>query len=170
MHYKGHLITDKLPTNDTIRKILGKYSEYESGLKIFEYDWYAIGGRYGGKIKIKFNPEENEDNYYLFQHRNNKYFISNLINNLDNNPLKYDELDLLKYMGLNDNILYVDGGYYKDMINFELDNCYVVITESEAIPREIWNGDNWIDNEDFDKKISKLSLDNRFITVIDFHD
>lgn len=51
MHYKGHLITDKLPTNDTIQKILGKYSEYEPGLKTFEYDWYVIGGRYGGKIK-----------------------------------------------------------------------------------------------------------------------
>lgn len=170
MHYKGHLITDKLPTNDTIQNILGKYSEYKPGLKTFEYDCYVIGGRYGGEIKIKFNPEDNEDDYCLFKHRNNKYFISSLINKLDNNTLRYDELDILQYMGLNDNILYVDGGYYKDMINFELDDCYVVITESEAIPREIWTSDSLVDNEDFDKKISKLSLDGKFITIIDFHD
>ena len=169
MHCKGHLITDKLPTEDAIRKILGKYSEDEPGIKIFEYDWYAIGGRYGGRIKIKFNPAENEDGYFLFQHRNNKYFISNILNELGDNILKYDELDLLKYMGLNDKVLYVDGGYYEDIINFELDNCYVVITEDEVISREIWNGDDWIDNENFDKKISKLSLDGKFITVIDFH-
>ncbi len=169
MHYKGHLITNELPTNDTIQKILGKYSESEPSLKIFEYDWYDVGGRFAGKIKIKFNPEKNEDNYFLFRHRNNKYFISDLINSLDNNSLKYDELDFLKYMGLNDNILYVDGGYYKDMINFKLDDCYVVITENEAIPREVWTGDDWIANNNFDKKISKLSLDDKFITIIDFH-
>lgn len=171
MHYKGHLITDKLPTGDAIRKILKKYSEYEPGIKKFEYDWYVVGGRYGGRIKIKFNPEENEDNYCLFKHRNNKYFISSLINKLDNNTLSYDELDILKYMGLNDNILYVDGGYYKDMIDFELDNCYVIITEDEAIPRQIWNGEDWIDNDaTFIKKVSEISLENKFITVIDFHD
>lgn len=170
MHYKGHLVTDKLPTEDAIRKILGKYSEDEPGIKIFEYDWYTIGGRYGGKIKIKFNPEENEDNYYLCQHRNNKYFISSILSELGDNTSNYDELDLLIYMGLNDNVLYVDGGYYEDIINFELDNCYVVITENDVIPREIWNGDNLVDNENFDKKISKLSLDGKFITVIDFHD
>jgi hypothetical protein len=166
MHYKGYLITDKLPTKDVIKEKLQKYHIDYTIKKPFEYDYYEIGGRFGGKIKIKFNPEENEDDYYLSRHRNNKYFISNMLN-----ILRYhDELELLMYMGLRDNILYVDGGYYEDIIDFKLDDCCVVITENKIILSEFWDGNHWINNEkQFNKEIAKLSLNSKFITVIDFH-
>ena len=82
MHCRGHLITKKLPTDDEISKILEKYREDYSQEQEFSWDWYEIGGRYGGKIKINFNPENNKDNWYLFKDRNNKYFISQALNEL----------------------------------------------------------------------------------------
>lgn len=169
MHYKGHIITKKLPTNEELSKILEKYRE--DGTKEFEWDWWQIGGRYCGKIKINFNPNENEENYYLFRQRNNKHFISQILNEVKENNTYYEELDYLKYMGLRENILYVDGGYFKDMIDFEIDNCYVVIDDNGNLyVREHWDGEHWIEYKDFEETVKKIDLTDKFITIIDFHD
>lgn len=170
MHCKGYIITKDLPTNEKLTEILEKYRETEETKK-FEWDWYQIGGVYGGEIKINFNPEENEDEYFMFKDRNNKYFISQILNKLkENSDSYYDELDYLIYMGLRENILYVDGAYYNDIINFDITNCYVVIDEEENLyVREYWNGNDWITDEKFDEKVSKINLKDKFITTIDFH-
>ena len=173
MHYKGYLITKELPTNERIEEILKKYNdEEENNNSGFEWDWFIIGGRYGGKIKIKFDPNENEDNWYMFKDRNNKYFISQMLNEIKAmKEAYYDELDYLIYMGLRENKLYVDGAYYKDMIDFDIIDCYLVIEEDEYINvREKWVGDNWIENKKFDDEVKQLDLKDKFITIIDFHD
>lgn len=170
MHYKGHIITKKLPTNEELSKILEKYKENEDTKKL-EWDWWQIGGRYCGNIKINFNPNENEENYYLFRQRNNKHFISQILNEAKENNIYYEELDYLRYMGLRENILYVDGGYFKDMINFEIDNCFVVIDDNDNLyVREYWDGKNWVEHKDFEETIKKIDLTDKFITIIDFHD
>lgn len=173
MHYKGYIITKEFPTNDILENILEKYRENDSDeIQPFSWDWYEIGGRYGGSLKIKFNPEENEDNYYCFRDRNNKYFISQILNEIKNNKENkyYDELDYLKYMGLREDILYVDGAYTKDIINFDITDCFAVINENEIYIRQSWNGNNFIENENFDKEVNNIDLTNKFITAIDFHD
>ena len=172
MHFKGHLVTKKLPTNDEISKILEKYREDLDEEQEFSWDWYEIGGRYGGKIKINFNPDDNEEEWYCFQDRNNKYFISQAINELKEKIKPYyDEIEWLKYMGLREKVLYVDGAFYKDMINFDLSDCFVVIDDKETLyVRQKWNGDDWITNEKFNDEVSKIDLKDKFITIIDFHD
>lgn len=172
MHYKGHLITKKLPTSDEISKILEKYREKYDEEQEFAWDWYMIGGRYGGEIKINFNPDENEDKWYCFEDRNNKYFISEAINEIkEMHGSFYDELEWLEYMGLRENVLYVDGAYYKDMINFDLSDCFVVIDDEENLyVRQQWKNHDWIENKQFDDKVSKIDLKDKFITIIDFHD
>lgn len=172
MHYKGHLVTKKLPTDDEISKLLEKYREDFDKEQEFAWDWYEIGGRYGGKIKINFNPDDNEDNWYCFRDRNNKYFISQAINELKEKIKPYyDELEWLKYMGLREKILYVDGAFYKDMINFDLSDCFVVIDDEENLyVRQQWKNHEWIENKQFDDKVSKIDLKDKFITIIDFHD
>lgn len=172
MHYKGYLITKKLPTIDEISKILEKYRENLEEKQEFAWDWWQIGGRYGGKIKINFNLNEYEENNCLFQNKNNKYFISEAINELKENIKPYyEELDWLKYMGLRENVLYVDGAFYKDMINFDLAECFLVIDDKEKLyVRESWNGENWLKNEKFDDEIKEIDLTDKFITIIDFHD
>ena len=45
------------------------------------------------------------------------YFISQAINELKEKiEPYYDELEWLKYMGLREKVLYVDGAFYKDMV------------------------------------------------------
>lgn len=172
MHYKGHIITKKIPKKDEISKILEKYREDLGKDQEFAWDWYEIGGRYGGKLKINFNPDDNEDDWYSFRDRNNKYFISQALNELKEQIKPYyDELDWLKYMGLRENILYVDGAYYKDMIDFDLTDCFMVIDEEENLyVRQQWKNQEWIEDKEFDKKVNKINLKDKFITIIDFHD
>ena len=170
MHYKGHLITKKLPTEDQLSKILDKYY-YENDNEKFSWDWYQVGGRYGGQIKIKFNPDTNEFNWYSFKNRNNKYFISYILNKLKAKDYLFDELDYMIYMGLRENVLYVDGGYFNDTINFDITECFLVIDDDENIyVRETWENEQWVKHNDFDENVKKIDLKDKFITIIDFHD
>lgn len=173
MHYKGYVITKKIPTEEKLNEILRPYfEENEDNQTGFSWDWWQIGGRYGGNIKINFNPEDNEDDCYMFRNRNNKYFISEALNDLKEKIKPYyDELDWLQYMGLRENLLYVDGAYYKDIIDFDITNCYVVIDEEQNVyAKEIWNGNDWVETKDFEEKIKNINLEDKFITIIDFHD
>ena len=172
MHYKGHLITKKIPTEDKIREILEEYEEDLEKEQEFAWDWYTIGGRYGGRIKINFNPNENEDNWYGFRDRNNKYFISQAISEIKERARPYyEELEWLQYMGIRDNVLYVDGAYYKDIIDFDLTDCFLVIDDEEKLyVRKKWNGEDFIKQNDFDDEVKKIDLKDKFITIIDFHD
>lgn len=171
MHCKGHIITKKLPTRELLDKILNPYHcEEENNKSGFDWDWWQLGGRYAGKIKIHFNPNENEYNWYLGYDRSNKYFISAGLDELKENMEYFEELNWLPYMGLNEEILYVDGGYSKDFIDFDLSNCFVVIDEEGNINvRETWNGKDWITDLDFDNKVKEIDLTDKFVTVIDFH-
>lgn len=171
MHCRGHIITKKLPTRELLNEILKPYHcEEENNESGFDWDWWQIGGRYGGGIKIHFDPNENEDNWFCLHDRNNKYFISAALDELKENIKFYDELDWLQYMGLKENTLYVDGGYSKDFIDFDISSCYVVIDEEGKIyTRETWNGEAWKQHLDFDNKVKEIDLTDKFITVIDFH-
>lgn len=170
MHCKGYIITKKLPAKSDLSKTLDKYRENGKNKK-FEWDWYEIGGRYSGKIKINFNPSENEDNWYSSKNRNNKYFISQAIEEIKEQVEYYEELDWLPYMGIRENILYVDGAYFKDTINFDITDCYLVIDDKKKLyVREYWNGSKWIKENEFDNKVKNINLQDKFILTIDFHD
>ena len=72
MHYCVLLITKELPSESKIEKILQPYNhedikyDEETGelltpLPIFTYDWFQIGGRYTGSLKLKIDKN---DEYY----------------------------------------------------------------------------------------------------------
>lgn len=170
MHYKGYVITKAIPTQEKLSKILEPCYEGDNGENdnVFNFDWYQIGGRFGGTIKINFNPNEYIEGCCLFKERNHKYFISNLIDEIkEKNPF-CDELDVLKYMGIWDKVLYVDGGYCHDIIDFDITNCSVIIDDEQNIFVRYYN--DGTKNKNFDKEINGLDLNDKFITVIDFHD
>lgn len=49
-------------------------------------------------------------------------------------------------------------------------NCFIVIDDEENLyVRESWNGDDWIEDKQFDNKVKHIDLKDKFITVIDFH-
>lgn len=158
MHYCGYIITNKIPTDDEIYNILEPYDENEHEGLEFAWDWFQIGGRYGGRLKIKFNPEENEDKWYGNKNhdRNYKYFISNKLKELKEKLKFHDELANMLYMGLNENALYVDGAYYEDIYDFDITNCCFVIDENEKLySRELWRNNEFIKDKDFDDKVKK---------------
>lgn len=171
MHYCGYIITNKIPTDKEIEEILEPYNEETHESLEFAWDWFEIGGRYCGKLKIEFDPEETEENWFSFQDRNYKYFINEELKKIKENIKYYEELKHLKYMGLNEKVLYVDGAYYKDIINFDITNCNFVIDDKRKLySRELWKNDNWVEDEQFDEKVKKINLENKFITVVDIHD
>lgn len=74
-------------------------------------------------------------------------------------------------MGLKEHILYVDGAYYKDILNFDITNCYFIIDNNQKLyARELWKNHNFVKDKEFDKKVKKIDLENKFITVVDIHD
>lgn len=171
MHSCGYIITDKIPTKEEITNIMEPYNEEKHENLEFAWDWYQIGGRYGGELKIKFNPDENEDGWYSFRERNYKYFISGELEKIKRDIKYYDELEHLIYMGLREKILYVDGAYYEDIIDFDITNtCFVIDSNRKLYSRELWINDSWVTDKQFDEKVKRLDLNNKFITVIDMHD
>lgn len=124
-------------------------------------------------MKIKFNPKENKSKLFAREDRNYKYFISQKLTELKKkfSAIEYDELDNLVYMGLNENILYVDGAYTKDILNLDItNNCFVIDSDRTLYSRELWDGNNWITDQQYDEKVKKIDLQSKFITVIDMHD
>lgn len=173
MHYCGYIITRKTPTENEIQDILEPYNEATHDNLKFSWDWFEIGGRYGGKLKIKFNPDENEDKWFCNSNhdRNFKYFISNKLKKLKEELIFYDELECMIYMGLRENILYVDGAYYKDIYNFDITNtCFVIDCDKKLYSRELWINNKLVEDEKFDEKVKNIDLNDKFITVIDIHD
>lgn len=188
MHYCVMLITKSIPNYTEIEKIMSKYSwdniQHDENdtiigeLPVFTYDWYVIGGRYGGVIKLKVDDSDKEYQwgYYAREDRNNRLFISSILNDLKESlkPVwKYSEEKFLLYMGYRDNILRVDGAKIKDIANRDELGCYICIKpDGEAVARSIWNGKGFVDNENFNEEFKQIINDNMdgFLTVLDIHD
>lgn len=171
MHFKGYIITKEIPTEEKLEKILEPYYYENDKESLISWDWWQIGGRFGGKIKIKFDPNTNEDNWYCFHDRNHKYFICSMLDKIKENLKFYEELDILQYMGLSEHTLYVDGGYYNDMIDFDITDCYMVIDDEEKLYlAESWNGTDFKQNDEYEKQLKQIDLKDKFITIIDFHE
>ena len=179
MHYCLALFTEKLPSKEEIANIMKKYSNEENiQYPQFTYDWYEIGGRYSGQIKLKVDVD---NKYYRWIYidrdgRNGRLFWSHLLNNLENFSKKsfmYKEEDYYSAMGYRDGFLYVDGAKMSDIINIEEIGCFSFIgSNGEAYSREWWNGSDFQKNEDFEERF-KAEIDksmDMFLTIIDYHD
>ena len=182
MHSCCLLITKEFPTKDVISKIMSKYDENdfyekeepdETKRPLFMWDYYLIGGRYNGLLKLKIDIE---DEKYLWKYfsrvpRNGRLFWSYLLSACVKHP--YSEDDYLGSMGFNDNFLYVDGAFVKDIINFDSLECYCCIDKNGmAISCSSWNGDNFIKDYDFETKLKKVKEESTdcFATILDLHD
>jgi hypothetical protein len=169
MHYSVLVITKEIPSGEDLVNIMEKYKwdnlQYDEDENligerpIFTYDYYQIGGRYNGKLKLKINME---DEYYRWQYydksgRSGRLFHSYLLNKMkgfSNGSYMYTEEDYYSSMGANDEFLYVDGARIKDIIDFDKVSCYVCVdVDGNAIAVETWDGNNFIKDEQFDKKL-----------------
>lgn len=189
MHYCALLITKDLPSENKISEIMQPYyegnAEYDKGTEkrinpypVFEWDWYKIGGRYNGSLKLKVDME---DTYYDWKYmarddRNKRLFYSYLLTEMKNfagNTFMYREENYYSSMGMCDGFLYVDGARIDDLINFNDVDCYICIDSyGNAIARETWNGTTFVKDDQFDKKLAEIKSKSKgcFITVLDIHD
>lgn len=179
MHYCVHLFTKTLPTQEEIEEIMEPYNDdhYEEH-PIFTWDHFLIGGRYGGRIKLKVcieDEDEYEWKYYSHMPRESRLFYSSILNQIRQSfpSYKCSEEDYISYMGLNDGFIYVDGARVKDILNLDDISCYVCIdADKNVIARSRWEDDKWIDDTEFDEKYNAIKERSKdyFITVLDIHD
>lgn len=188
MHYCVHLLTKVLPSEEEIRRIMQPYNcdvvygnddddeNREVIYPVFTWDWYQIGGRYKGRIKMKADNEDFENNdyynwgFYAKEERNGRLFWSSLLSTLKKHiqpSFMYQEEDWFMNMGFGDKYMLVDGAREKDVLNLYEIGCYIVVLpDGSAIARESWDGKEFIEDKDFDKKHKKALKDNMdgFIT------
>lgn len=188
MHYCTLLITKELPTNEDIRNILEPYDEEEFYNKLeenpklsyptFVYDWYQIGGRYSAMIKLKvdYDDDNYEWKYYAKNKKNNRLFISSLLNTLEesiNPKWMYREEDYFNDLGVRDGFIRVDGAKISDIINLKDIKGYNLLVENgECITRSYYNGNDFIENENYDKQVEEIFEKHKdsFLTILDIHD
>jgi len=191
MHYCLMLLTNNFPTDRVIEKALKPYNgnkwyaklkktNDESDRPLFTWDYWQVGGRYNGKLKLKHDCNDDSSEYeWMFmamEPRAGRLYRSFLIETLakTNKPI-FIEDDYLSSIGARDGYIYVDGGKIADMLNFgeEYLRCYCAIdADGNAYAREHWDGNNWVDDAEFEDKI-KAICENRtdgYVVFIDIHD
>ena len=185
MHYCLHLFTRELPKEREIRSLLFPFSDefvYRDDDKpikypAFTYDYYVIGGRYAGGLKLLVDKEDEKYNWRFYDKdgRNNRLYISSLLTEMreKSNHLWYSEEDYYNYMGFRDGFLYVDGAKISDIKKITEANCYCCLSDNgKAYARITWNGKDFIKDENFDTEYMDLLEEYKdgFLTIFDIHD
>ena len=194
MHYCVFVYTKEFPSDNVIEKVLKPYrykdGGYEDGEKrpLFTWDWWQVGGRYGGKFKLDITDSARKEKYKILEYtrcrRSGTIFRSaylekttyGILEVCEHSRDKLDEEYAIQYCGMRDGYIYVDGAWANDIKNLmdEADNCWAVIdTDGAAIAREHWNGTEWKDDDQFADKAMAIATKNKadtFVTVVDIHD
>ena len=188
MHYCCLVITKEFPTDEVLEKVLRPFNEEDfydnpEGERVrpaFLWDWYCVGGRYGGRIKLRkdLDDEKYEWRYISKEPRNGRLFRSALLDTLQHYrkstwDIAYGENYAFDYMGFEDGFLYVDAALADDIQNISEMGCYCFVDQNgNAFARDYYNGGSWIDNTEFDTQLSnaKANCSGCYICVVDIHD
>jgi len=144
----------------------------------FTYDYYTVGGRYGGGLKLKV--DENDEIYrwgfYAKEPRNGRLFLSKILSVMEEDikpKFRFKEENYFSYMGIYDGFIYVDGAWAKDILNYHELQPYICIDlDGKAIARQSWDGENFIEDEAYEEKYKAILERNQesFVTVLAIHD
>ena len=179
---------DSKKTDEVIEKVLAPFNdekfygkpEGERVRPAFTWDWYSLGGRYGGLIKLRVDmyDEKYEWRYIGREPRNGRLFRSALLDTINNRynsrwDAAYYENYHLDYMGFRDAFLYVDAALADDIQNISDMSCYCFVDQNgNAFARDYFNEEGFVTNEDFDTQLSnaKENSSGCYICVVDLHD
>jgi hypothetical protein len=188
MHYCCLVITKEFPTDEVLEKVLRPFNsedfyeepEDQRVRPAFTWDWYAVGGRYGGRIKLKvdLDDEKYKWRYIIQEPRNGRLFRSGLLDTLGRFrrskwDAAYHENCDVDYMGFADGFIYVDAALADDIQNISEISCYCFIDKNgNAFAREYYNEEEWVTNQEFDTQLSnaKANCSGCYICVVDIHD
>lgn len=187
MHYCCVIFSKEFPSDAVISKMLSPFCEDDETrpceYPAFLWDWYGLGGRYNGLLKLstKKNSDKYEWDYYIYRPRAGRLFRSYLLEELIANEIKHGfysfagiEETVFPSLGFRDGFLYVDGAKISDIINVDdLINCYCFIDiDGNGYAREHWDGEHLTKNENFDELI-KSAINNSqdyYVCIVDLHD
>lgn len=192
MHYCCLVITKEFPTDEVLEKVMAPYNEEDyykaqdqgegPERPIILWDWWQVGGRYGGQFKLAMRDNDPEYKWEFYDkepkegrlYRSNAFIkIYELLNGRTYGWPTYHEEDFYQYMGCRDGYLLVDGGRIRDLINFESVGCYCFIdADGQAFARERWVGEEWQDIDDFDELLKNTIEASReyYACIVDIHD
>jgi len=191
MHYCILVITKEFPTNKVLEKKMTPYSEetfYEqfgendeiptTARPQFLWDYWKVGGRYCAKIKLKIDKANEEYNwdFIVREARAGRLFRSMLLEDCLKKKVIFFEEDYYPYIGYYDDYLRVDGAKIKDIIDFEdlaiNHNWGFIGKDDEVYSRDYYNGEKWIDDDQYEEKVRKAIEDvsDCYACIIDIHD
>ena len=188
MHYCCMVFTKEFPSQAVLEKVLKPfnceevYGQPEENIvyPAFTWDWWQVGGRYNGtlKLKVEESDEKYRWNYYESNPRNGRLFRSALLDKMKewakNVPLSYfHEEEWFGTMGSRDGFIRVDGAFCADIINLQEESCYCLVDcNGNGFSRESWDGHNWNKNDDFDSHLEKIKAEcsDCYVCVVDIHD
>lgn len=186
MHYCIGVITEKFPTDEVLQEKLAPFEyapEYDTPRPAFTWDWFEIGGRYGGLIKLRYDPEDDTDYKWFFclsdaEERAGRLFRSMMLEdyNRSKGPFRHGEEYFFHYMGSRDGYIHVDGAKIKDIVEFEdlaVNHAYGIIRrDGNAICRQYLDGHKWKDDERYEEKVREAIADvaDCYYCIVDIHD
>lgn len=191
MHYCCEIVTKEFPTNQVITEILlpfdweSQNAYDEKNQPAFTYDWWQIGGRYSGKLKLRVDKEDEKYNweYYATVPRAGRLFRSKLLETIDSLVNKNSvweiemarlshEEDLYNELGYRDGYIRVDGAPIKDLIDFEKDctKCWCLVdVDGKAYARV-----HYEDDPEFEQTVQNIfangNRDDCYVVIVDLHD
>lgn len=142
----------------------------------FLYDFYSIGGRYCGRLKLAMRDRDEIykwEYYSINEPREGRLFHCTLLKDIRERFPPYTlEEDFYPYLG-DGTFINVDGAKISDILNVNDLSCYGFITpDGKACVREHWDGHDFIENVNYDTEYKKALSDygDCFLTVLDIHD
>ena len=191
MHYCLMFLSNEFPTDAVIEKALKPFNSEDFWAlheddencerPVFTWDWWQVGGRYNGRLKLKFDLNDETSEYrWMFmarEPRTKRLFRSYLLEafmDSKKSPFFFED-DYLSSMGTRDGYLYIDGGKITDLLNFkeECTKCFCYLdTDGNAYARRTWSNHEWVEDAAFEDKV-KAACENKtdgYVTIIDLHD
>ena len=178
MHYCCLVITNEFPTDEILEKVLDPFREGAENNPQFTWDWYEVGGRYNGLLKLKIDKTDKKYCWMRWDKdapRNGRLFRSFLltqIETLSDNSSVYFEDEFFPSMGSREKFLFVDAGYIPDLLNFENVDCYCVVDKNGTVySRERWTGKGVEENDKFCEQLKNVKDSSKdcFACIVDLH-
>lgn len=193
MHYPIYIFTKNFPTDSLLEQIMEPYNEehfYKEdssnrNRSDISWDYYLLGGRYGGFLKIKCKEDDDYYDWMCFtpEPKAGKLFRSAMLEEINrtNSLLKVhysnvNEIYNFLYSGYRDGYIYADGCRIKDLYNREelIKKGYGFIAFEKDISnsRERWINDDLVENEKYEEELSSMMdfYNDGYLTVLDIHD
>lgn len=177
MHYCCAVITKEFPTDNVLNAIMAPYNDDivyslpDNERPLISWDWWAVGGRFNGQIKLKVDDadEKYDWRFYARERRCGRQFRSYLLEKMSEyaKPVwAFREEDYFYSMGMRDSYLLVDGAEICDIQNLSDIGCVCLLDVNGNASQRYKN------EEAFDMKLQEAFKDPeaKYLTILDLHD